>query len=175
MKQILFLLSFFLIGSMAKGQSPDTADNKIPQTWKKFEIAPRVGIGIQKSFFAEAGFSLQKYLYDAREGFMVFTIYSSFEWVPASSNQKAIYGVKAGYEIINNGGGGGIEIKYLSNAENYDVMITPRLGFGIGFVNLFYGYNFSTNKYPFSRIRKNQFSMVINTNLLFYASKYEKK
>lgn len=175
MKYPIPFLSFLLILIAANGQETDTPGNDIPATWKKFQIAPRAGIGIQKSFFTEIGFSLQKYIYEARHGFMVLNIYSAFEWVPASDEEKAVYGVKAGYEIVNNGGAGAIEIKYLSNGDNEDVMITPKFGFGIGLANLFYGYNFSTNKYPFARIRKHQFSLMINTNLLFYHSKYEKK
>jgi len=98
-----------------------------------------------------------------------------FEWTPGRADEKAITGVKLGCESVFNGSAGGLEIKYLSNGEDDDVMITPKIGLGIGFVNMFYGYNFSTNKYPFERIRKHQFSFVINTNLLFYANKYEKK
>ena len=175
MKQTLFFVSFFLVFFISSGQEADTTKHEAPASWKKFHIAPRVAIGVQKLFFTELGFSLQKYIYEARHGFIVYTIYSAFEWVSGTSEEKGVYGIKAGYEIVNNGGAGGIEVKYLSNGDNDDVMITPKIGFGIGFVNLFYGYNFSTNKYPLSKIGKHQFSLAINTNLLFYASKYEKK
>ena len=106
---------------------------------------------------------------------MVPNFYVAFEWVPASDDERSVYGPKIGYEVMNNGGGGGIEVKYLTNGTNEDVMITPKFGFGIGLANLFYGYNFTTNKYPFPRVRRHQVSLVINTNLLFYANKYEKK
>lgn len=172
-----FSLSFFclLILITGNGQEADTTKNAIPVSWKKFHIAPRLGIGTQRSFFTETGFSLQKYIYEARHGFIVYNVYSALEWIPAHSGEKAIYGPKLGYEIINNGGGGAIEIKYLTNGDTDDVMITPKLGFGLGIANLFYGYNFSTDKYPFPKIKKHQVSLVINTNLLFYANKYEKK
>jgi hypothetical protein len=175
MRQSLLFLSFLMVMIVTNGQENDTLNKKIPETWKKFHFAPRAGIGIQKSFFAEAGLSLQKYVFEATHGFMVFNIYSAFEWAPSGSKDKAVYGPKLGYEIVTNGVAGAIEVKYLSNGDNDDVMITPKIGIGFGIVNLFYGYNFSTNKYPFERIRKNQFSLVFNSNLLFYGSKYEKK
>jgi len=163
---------FFILG--ANGQSSDTARHNVPASWKKFLIAPRVVVGIQKSFLTQVGFALQRYIYAERYGYIVYNIYSSFEWVPSTKGEKPLYGALAGYEIVNNGGAGAIEVKYLANNETNDVIITPKIGFGIGFINIFYGYNISTNKYPFLRIGKSQFTLVINTNLLFYASKYEK-
>ena len=174
MKQTCILIYLF-VAFLSYGQERDSIDHKTPASWKKFEIAPRLGIGTQRSFFYEAGLSLQKYRYIANYGFMVFNWYSSVEWVPAYDGEKSVYGPKFGYEMFNNGAGGAIEVKYLTNGEVDDVMITPKYGFGLGFVNLFYGYNFSTNKYPFPKIRKHQFTFIINTNLLFYANKYEKK
>ena len=102
MRQIFFLLTSFLLLTVVKAQPAATAQNKVPATWKKFHLAPRVGVGIQKSFYTEAGISLQKYIYEMRHGFMVLNIYSVYEWIPASSGEKAVYGVKAGYEIVNN-------------------------------------------------------------------------
>jgi hypothetical protein len=175
MKQTCIIVFLWSIILVANGQIRDTADHKTPASWKKYHIAPRIGIGTQRAFFTEAGFALQKYIYDAREGFVAYSFYSLFEWTPSRQDQKAITGVKLGCESVFNGSAGALEVKYLSNGEVDDVMITPKIGLGIGFINIFYGYNFSTNKYPFERIRKHQFSLVINTNLLFYANKYEKK
>jgi hypothetical protein len=173
MKLSFHLLFFFLSLGVAKGQTADTANRDIPKTWKKFNLSPRIGIGAQRSFYSELGFSLQKNIYEARHGFMVLTAYTSFEWKPSTQGEKAVYGAKLGYEVINNGGGGGIEIKYQVNDETDDIVITPKLGFGIGLANLFYGYNISTNNYPFPTIRKHQFSLVINTNLIFYHLKHK--
>jgi len=171
----LRLLTIALLISLAtNGQAADSSKHSIPATWTKFMIAPRVVFGIQKSFYTNIGFSLQRYFFDERHGFIVYNMYSSFEWIPSTKGEKAAHGALAGYELINNGVGGALEIKYLTNSDSTDFIITPKLGFGIGFVNLFYGYNFSTNKYPFPRIGRHQFSLVINTNALFYASKFEK-
>jgi hypothetical protein len=102
---------------------------------------------------------LQKYIYEARHGFIVYTIYSAFEWVPGSSEEKGVYGIKAGYEIVNNGGAGGIEVKYLSNGDNDDVMITPKIGFGIGPCQFILRIQFFYKQYPLSKIGKHQFSL----------------
>lgn len=139
------------------------------------ELAPRIAFGTQRAFYLEMGAALQRYIYDARRGFVANTIYTCFEWTPGKGGEKSIIGAKLGAESVFNGSTGGIEIKYLTNGDDNDVVITPKLGFGIGAATLFYGYNFSTNKYPFDRIYKHQFSLAINTNLLFYHSKYEKK
>lgn len=168
-------LAFILNIVIAYGQAPDTSHHYVPKTWKKFEPAIRTAIGIQKTFYTELGLVFQRYFYEARHGFMTSAFYTTFQWTPSTKGNDKVYAVKAGAEIINNGGGGGIELIYLFNSGNKDWVITPKLGWGIGFVNFFYGYNISTNKYPFPNIRKNQFSMAINTNLLFYSSKYEDK
>lgn len=163
---------FLTIGVVVNAQEPDTAKRQAPASWKKMELAPRVAFGIQKGFYMEIGGVLQRYIYDPRHGFAANAIYTSVEWTPGKGNEKAIIGLKAGAESVYNGGTMGIEVKYLTNGAANDFVITPKLGFGIGLATLFYGYSFSTNTYPFDRIGKHQFSLAINTNLLFYASKY---
>jgi hypothetical protein len=167
----MFLFSFLTTGVVVTAQEPDTARRQAPASWKKMELAPRFAFGIQKAFYLEAGAVLQQYFYDPRHGFAACAFYTCVEWTPGKANEKAIIGVKAGAESVYNGGTMGIEVKYLTNREENDVVITPKLGFGIGLVTLFYGYNFSTNKYPFVRIRKHQFSLAVNTNLFFHRSK----
>jgi hypothetical protein len=175
MKQLFLLFSFLAAITFANGQEPDTSKRKAPASWKKMELAPRVAFGIQSAFYLEAGAVIQRYFYDSRHGFLANAFYTSVEWTPGKGNEKAVIGIKAGAESVYNGGTMGIEIKYLTNSDKNDFVITPKLGFGIGLVTLFYGYSLSTNKYPFPRIGKHQFSLAINTNLLFYHSKYEEK
>ena len=170
------MLFLFLSALTAvNGQTIDTVHKKIPETWKRFYPGLRLGAGIQRSFYTEVGLSLQKYVYDEREGFIVPTIYAAFEWTPSTKGQKPVYGIKIGGETVRNGASGGIEIKYMWNAGNEDVVFTPKLGFGLGFINLLYGYNLSTRKYPFSKIGKHQFSLVINSNIFLYHIKSKKK
>ncbi len=173
MKQLFFLFSLLAAITLVNGQEPDSSKRRAPASWKKMELAPRVAFGIQSAFYLEAGAVLQRYFYDPRHGFSANAVYTSVEWTPAKGNEKAIIGVRAGAETVYNGGTMGMEVKYITNRDEQDFVITPKLGFGIGLATLFYGYNFSTNKYPFSRIGKHQFSLAINTNLLFYHSKYE--
>ncbi len=168
---IILLFSSYL----AAAQSSDTARHHVPATWKKFEPALRVAVGIEKSFYTEFGIVFQRYIYEERHGYLASAFYSSFQFNPATKGNDKVYGIKIGAEMVNNGGSGGIELTYHFNDISEDWVITPKIGFGIGFVTLFYGYNISTNKYPFQNIRKSQFSLAINTNLLFYASKYESK
>ncbi len=175
MIRVLFLLPLFFIVPAGYGQATDTSRNYIPETWKKYYAGPRVGVGLQRSFYAEAGIALQKYVYERRHGYMASTWYASVEWIPASYSQKTAFGYKVGAELINNGGAGGIEVKYLTDGDKNDVVITPKYGIGLGVVNIFYGYNISTSKYPFPHIRKSQFSLTINTSMLFYSMKKENK
>jgi hypothetical protein len=175
MKRSLSTLTVLLLSVLLHAQHADTMNTNIPGTWKKFHPGIRVAVGIQKSFYTEAGIAWQRYIYDARHGFEATAYYASFQWTPPTKGNEKVYGVKAGAELAHNGGAGGIECTYLWNSVSNDFVITPKIGFGLGFVNLFYGYNLSTNKYPFPNIRKSQFSLAINTNLLFFQSKYDKK
>lgn len=168
MIKFIFLLTFLFVCTISNGQTSDSTQPYVPETWKKYHIGIRAGAGIQRSFYFEAGLSLQKYVYEARHGFMASAFYAAFERTAGTSGETPVYGVKAGAELVNNGAGGTIEIKYLANSKKEDVVITPKFGFGLGFINIMYGYNFSTNKYPFPNIGKHQFSLVINTNILFH-------
>jgi hypothetical protein len=168
MKYFLTVLICISLSSTAISQ--DSSRLWSPESWKKLEPGFRVGLGIQKKFFTEFGISFQRYYYNPRHGFMVVAYYSSYEWMPASSEYSAVQGIKVGAELINNGTGGGIEVKYQFNSGKEDIVITPKYGFGVGFANLFYGYNFSTRKRPFPQSGKHQFSLVFNTNILFHHS-----
>ena len=63
---------------------------------------------------------------------------------------------------------GGIELKYQTDNDSDDFVITPKFGVGLGAINLFYCYNISTNKYPFSSIGKHQISLVFNLNKKYF-------
>jgi len=164
----LFAVALLFYSTVSYAQSPDTAKNHVPASWKKFEPAIRLGAGIQKNFYTELGLVFQKYFYEGSYGYIASAFYTTFQWTPPTKGNEKVYGVKLGAEMINNGAGGGIELTYLFNDTHTDWVITPKLGFGLGVVNLFYGYNISTNKYPFPNVRKNQFSLIINTNLFFH-------
>lgn len=130
------------------------------------QISIRVGFGLQKSFYTELGIALHKCNY-GDVGFFSNDLYSALEWTPTP--EQDIYGLKIGYEANISLLNLGIEVKYQTDFTNRDVVITPKIGLGIfGDVNVFYGYNISTNHNPFiERIKHHQFSIVFNFNKHF--------
>ncbi|AXT57413.1 hypothetical protein J8L88_00610 [Aquimarina sp. MMG015] len=138
--------------------------NSRSTTYKRFSA--RVGAGVQNSFYSEIGLSRHTCTY-SDVGFFSNDYYVAIEWTPISGND--VYGVKIGYEInmiplLNLG----VEGKYQTNFDTNDFVITPKIGLGIfGDVNIFYGYNISTNGNPFPDIGTHQFSVVLNLHKNF--------
>lgn len=155
--------------------SQDSSRMWSPESWKKFEPGFRLGVGTQKRFYLEPGLGIQKYYYNPRHGFMVVGYYAGYEWIPAGNDHRAVNGIKIGCELVNNCSAGAIEIKYQFSGDTHDVVITPKFGFGMGAVNLLYGYNFSTRKRPFPQIGKHQFSLVFNTSLIHHHARRRNK
>ena len=160
------------IGFMAFGQ--ETQNDSIPN-WgshhfsSEKQISFRVGAGIQKSFYTEIGLALHRCNY-GDTGFFSNDIYSALEWTP--SQGKDIYGLKIGYEVNAYLLNLALEAKYLSDFEEKDFVITPKIGLGLyGDVNIFYGYSISTHKNPFSKdIGRHQLSIILNLNKHFLSS-----
>ena len=153
-----------------KQQNNDTIKDVDSETWDHFVLGLRAVCGIQKSFYTECGLSLQRYFFQGKPATVAAsTYYICFEWTPTTSGdtKKNIYGYKVGYEWAYNLAVCELDIKYLTNNEKEDIMITPKMGIGVGTLCMLYGYNFSTKKYPFSNIGKHQFSLVFNSNILF--------
>lgn len=170
MKKIIFLL--FSLFSFSFGYTQDTTANNVdlylpskyaPNPEKR--ISKRIGIGVQNHFYTEVGVALHKCWF-TEMGPFANDMYTSLEWTPAKNN---IYGLKIGYEanvlLLNIG----MEVKYQTNFNHSnDFVITPKLGLGIlNDVNLFYGYNISTHKSPFTEIGHHQFSFILNLNKHF--------
>jgi hypothetical protein len=138
---------------------PDFRINRLQQT--KICKNLRVGLGIQKSFVSEIGYSRMKHI-SSCTGFFSKTYYSSIEYVPKTSNYKDVFGLKIGLEYNLSIIAVGLETKYQTDFNNKDVVITPKIGLGFSCFNLFYGYNISTNKNPFPSVGNHQFSLVFN-------------
>lgn len=131
-------------------------------SWKS--LALHTGIGIQQSGYLEMGAAFVSHEFDRKEGFGNGILYSSFEWTPV----KNVYGIKVGGELGSNLSMLCVELKHqFTDAEN-DFVISPKIGLGIGFANLYYGYNFSTSKYPFEGIGKHQFSIIFNVTPKYF-------
>jgi len=171
-KTILSVL--FVICLIPKGYSQDTIQIQNVNQFKLTEeqakrmrsytttveqISIRVGGGVQKNGYLELGGTWYTCTYGCT-GYFSEVFYSSLEWTPA---QKDIYGIKAGYEVSFFLLALGIETKYQTNFNKGDFVITPKIGLGMyGIVNIYYGYNISMNKTPFTKIGHHQFSIVLN-------------
>lgn len=167
MKQLLFIIILnFPIIIFGQESNPIGNDSvkDYAHSWRT--IALRTGMGLQKSFYVEIGPSFVYNRIDLREGFGNSVLYSTFEWVTI----KNIYGVKIGGEFGQNLSMMGLEIKYQTDQIKKDFVITPKIGLGFGFVNIFYGYNFSTNKYPFMSLGKSQFSVILNFTKKYFST-----
>ena len=131
------------------------------------ENAVRVVIGLQRSFYSEIGFSRHKSNKSPKCGFggdVPRGYYSALEWTAKTKNYKDVFGIKIGYENLASLFATAIEVKYVTNFEQKDFVITPKIGFGNSDFkwNIFYGYNISTNGYPFPNVGRHQFSVVFN-------------
>jgi hypothetical protein len=167
MKYYFYLLYIFTVYIVKAQNSSDSIRivNRNPQ-WTKYNPSLRLGLGLQKSIYMEAGISLHKYIVGCT-GYASKTAYMSLEWVPTikPESEKAIYGLKLGYEMNASLIAFGIETKYQSDLNKNDIVLTPKIGLGIyGMINVFYGYNISFNRSPFGRVGHHQFSLVVNLN-----------
>ncbi len=128
----------------------------------------RVGLGVQRSLYAEIGFARQEsYKSKTRCAFgdtPPHGFYTSIEWTAKTQNYNDVFGLKAGYEESIMGLAYALEGKYLTNFDNKDFVITPKIGLGTRYWFVFYGYNISTNSYPFENVGRHQFSIVFNLN-----------
>jgi hypothetical protein len=120
----------------------------------------RVGFGINNYFQSEIGVSKTKFTTSCT-GFFAKTYYSSLEYIPKTKNYNAALGLKIGLEYNLSILAIGLETKYQTDFDNKDFVITPKIGLGIGIINVFYGYNISAiNKLP--NTDKHIFSIVAN-------------
>lgn len=133
------------------------------------ENALRIGLGAQHSFYSEIGFSRHKsnkkpgcgFGHESPSGY-----YSALEWTAKTQNYKDIFGIKVGYEILASLFAPAIEVKYITNFEQKDIVFTPKIGFGNPDLKwyIYYGYNISTYGNPYPNVGRHQFSLVFNFN-----------
>ena len=165
MARYILVIMFVGVNLYAQETSRDSLDYFISnkQFGTEKQISIRVGGGLQKSFYTETGIAFHKCIY-GDTGFFSNDFYTALEWTP-NKNQN-LYGLKFGYEANTFLLNVGLEVKYQTDFKKTDFVITPKVGLGLfGDVNIFYGYNISTNKNPFSDIIGNhQFSLIFNLN-----------
>jgi hypothetical protein len=167
-KQSIILLAAWLtaLSLSAQEQKNPLSEREGYKEWTRWRTAGRVALGVQRSFYTELGVARHKYMF-AENGFAAQAYYAAFEWTPTTKpeTENHIFGIKTGYEINAGLLALGLEAKYLFDKADSDFVITPKVGMGFfGVVNIFYGFNISTNDRPFSRIGKNQFSVNFNLN-----------
>lgn len=121
----------------------------------------RVGIGVQRNFQSEIGYSRIRFT-SGCTGFFAKTYYSAIEYVPKTQNYEDVLALKIGLEYNLSILALGLETKYITDFDNKNFAIVPKIGFGFGLVNAFYGYNFFTNNNPFPSLGHHQFTLVFN-------------
>lgn len=171
MRRKIYLLIPFLL-SFKCSYSQDTIADKFGKTEITNMNLIRFGLGVQKSFYTELGVSRNVFVQD-NIGAASLTYYSALEFTPSfSKNRLSVYGLKGGIEYCTTAGGLTamcLEIKYLSNFEKEDVIITPKAGLSaFGLVSIFYGYNLSILHDSFPQIGHHQLSIIININKKTY-------
>jgi hypothetical protein len=166
MRTKILSLFFIWIFQFSFGQARDTT--KVAKEFRRHGLSQttisnclRAGIGIQKSFQSEIGYSRLTYS-SGCTGFFSKDYYGALEWIPKTPSYKPVYALKAGFEATASGVSIALETKYQTNWDQKDIVITPKIGIGIGFAYLFYGYNISTFGHPFPSVNNHQFSLVFN-------------
>lgn len=121
----------------------------------------RVGVGFQKSFVTEIGYSRMEYSTGCT-GFGSKTYYTTLEFIPKTKNYNPIFALKVGLEYNLSILAVGLETKYRTDFNNKDFILIPKIGFGLSYINAFYGYNLSTTKNIFSSTNNHQFSIIFS-------------
>ena len=175
-KNLTFI--FISICSLSFGQIKQTASisdsifiRKLSST--KISHNVRAGIGVQGNFQTEIGYSRMKFT-NGCTGFFAKTYYLSIEYVPKTENHKNVIDLKIGIDYNLSILAIGLETKYLTDFENKNYALVPKIGFGFGIINAFYGYNILVNKNLFPSLSKHQFSLILNIPVTSKELKHEK-
>ena len=122
----------------------------------------RLGLGVNHAFYSELGYA--KHITRVGcTGYLSKGYYVGLEWLPETPNFDNVYALKTGYEIITMLGAIGLEAKYQTDFNEKDVVLTPKIGFGLlSYVFLSYGYNVSIRNQPFPNVGKHQLSITFN-------------
>lgn len=165
----IFLVVFGALAFAIYGQDTTKTGSQPEgwEQWSKTRLVARCGVGVQKSVCAELGVAMHAY---KGSNFVWYSraYYLSFEFTPSfSGGHENIYALKTGYEIAAMPFIIGIEAKYQTSFRNSNFVATPKAGLTVmGVVNLFYGYNITPWRDPFSNIGHHQFSIAVNINKL---------
>lgn len=168
MKNLIFII--ILVCNFGFGQVKET-EKKIDTIFVRRGLSSttiykniRVGLGVQRNFVSEIGYSRMIFTTSCT-GFFAKIFYASIEYVPKTQNYSSITGLKIGLEYNLSILAVGLETKYLTDFDNKNFVIVPKIGLGFGIINAFYGYNISVNKNPFQSLNNHQISLIFNIPL----------
>lgn len=167
---LLLLAGVRAVAQSSDGRHQDSVLRRgwAPGSWKRLVPGLRVAGGFQRSWFLEAGISLQQVRYSVTDGLVHRGFYLSGSWVPPAYGEKSIPGLGGGGEMGGNGATVCIDLRYYSDGGREDVTLTPRCVYGLMFIDIGYGYNFSFNNRPFPQIGRHQFIARVNTNVFVH-------
>lgn len=162
MKKIIITSAFTFYTMLLFGWS-------LPQTnissFKDYQYAPlRIGVGFEKSPYAELGFS---FLNITDKGFSSgsFCFYTAGQLTRNVTGGPTdyLYGGKIGFETCWFVLMWGAELKYLTNEKESQLFFTPKAGISmLGGASLCYGYNTPTRKNKLEEIGKHQISLTVH-------------
>lgn len=168
------VLAAFLFPLIGAAQVIDTVNIRpFERYWTKPRLVPKIGLGIQKTAFVEAGVQLHKiYIHP-------LSLASAGPYLTVDgllSGETLILGPKLGYEITAGLIGVAADVTYYSDFERHTWVFTPRAGVSVlGFVNLFYGRNIGLSDFIFDAVDLNRFSLVFNLNRDYFNLKAARK
>lgn len=154
MKKLILFLLFCQFSSAQVQDSITVVNRDLHHHSESVSNSLRFGFGVQQSFQAEIGFARMNNFVGCN-GFFSKANYTSFEYSPETKNNNDIFGFKACWEANLSILAVALEAKYVTDFDVVkDFVLVPKIGLGIGYVNLMYGYAISTNHHPFSSIGK---------------------
>lgn len=157
-----FLTITFLFSTLYVFAQSDSSESN---SWKKFYLALRVGVGYQHSGYIEGGISLWNGTDQKMGNATLF--YSTVEFNPniIGMSGKPIFGLKIGAETYASIFAIGIEFKNLTDFSRNTYVLTPKIGLGpLGAFGLFVGWNIRDKANYFPAVGKWQVSMNANFN-----------
>jgi hypothetical protein len=161
MRNYLIIIFYCFVAECA-GQA-DSVNKESDQIY----WTPRYSIGIQNSPFVEIGISKLGISNRGIE-FGSWCFYGSAELnyrKQSDNNSNIFYGVKAGFETSWAFFMWALELKFVSDNKDAQLIFTPKLGLSVlGVVNILYGYNLPDKKLKFNGLGHHQISLIVNIN-----------
>jgi len=145
----------------------------MPPIYESEGIVPKLSIGYQNTISTSGGiiYSFTK-IYNINDSLRVGVFSTDGIYLNAEivwSGDK-IYGMTFGYEFggigKTNASALGIEFLYLRNAKDeQSLSIAPKIGLPMGFLNLYYSYQFGMSSWAKDALGKHRFTLSLNLDL----------